>query len=65
MPGIPAERAFVVTVGVPAEATREHCDRVLRVLGKAGYLAGPTSDEAIAHLAVHAQQTTNQETESE
>lgn len=51
-PTVPANEAFVVTIGVPGGAkSQQHCKRALEVLRRAGYRAGPTSNEAILALA--------------
>lgn len=50
-PKHPAEQAFIVTVGVPSERTQEHCGRALQALDRAGYQAGPTSDQTIETIA--------------
>jgi hypothetical protein len=50
---VPAEEAFVITVGVP-HGKRErlaHCRRALKVLEQAGYRCGATSGDAILALA--------------
>lgn len=60
---IPAEEAFVVTVGVPHQHRDAFCKRVLTVLKQAGYQAGPTSNEAILALADEVHRI-NQEIES-
>lgn len=49
-----ADQAFIVTVGLPMGSqaeTNRHCEIVLRALGRAGYLAGATSDDAIRVIA--------------
>lgn len=49
-----ADQAFIVTVGVPMDSragTNRHCEIVLRAIERAGYHAGPTSDEAIKTIA--------------
>lgn len=48
---IPAEEAFIVTVGVSRRHKDHDCARALRKLQAAGFQAGPTSDEAILALA--------------
>ena len=50
---IAAEEAFIVTVGVPHDERERnaHCKRALVVLQQAGYLAAPTSGDAILELA--------------
>lgn len=48
---VPAEQAFVITVGVPHEHTDAHCKRAITVLNQAGFRAGPTSNEALLALA--------------
>lgn len=48
---VPAERAVVLTVGVPEKATDAHVNRVLKLLEQGGYQAAPTSDESLAALA--------------
>jgi hypothetical protein len=45
------EQAFIVTVGVPSRNTRTHCKRALLALQHAGFVAAPTSDEAVRALA--------------
>lgn len=49
-----ADQAFIVTVGVPMGSqaeTNRHCETVLRAIERAGYHAGPTSEEAIVAIA--------------
>jgi hypothetical protein len=58
---VPAEQAFVVTVGVPHKNTQAHCKRALTVLHQAGYEAGPTSNESLLALADQVQLTTQLE----
>lgn len=61
---VPAEEAFVVTVGVPGGAQRQlHCKRALTVLHQAGYRAGPTSNDAILALAEEVHRINDQETD--
>lgn len=48
---VPAEEAFVLTVGVPHNNKDAHCRRALKVLAQAGYHAAQTSDESILALA--------------
>lgn len=50
---VPAEEAFVVTVGVPHDdrQRRAHCQRIQVVLRQAGYQCGPTSGDSILELA--------------
>jgi hypothetical protein len=48
---IPAEEAFIITVGVSHKHREADCSRALRKLQMAGFSAGPTSDEAILQLA--------------
>lgn len=47
----PAEEAFVVTVGVSHRNKDADCARVLHLLERAGYQAGPTSDDSLLTLA--------------
>jgi hypothetical protein len=49
-----ADQAFIVTVGLPMDSiagTNRHCEIVLRAIERAGYHAGPTSNEAIQTIA--------------
>lgn len=48
---IPAEEAFLITVGVSHRHRNADCSRALRKLEMAGFTCGPTSDEAILQLA--------------
>lgn len=48
---IPAEEAFVVTIGVPHRHKDHYCKRALLKLQAAGFQVGQTSDEAILQLA--------------
>lgn len=48
---LPAEEAFICTIGVPHHARDAHCRRALKVLQQAGYRAAQTSDESILSLA--------------
>ena len=52
---IPAEEAFIITVGVSHKHREHDCKRALRKLQMAGFSAGPTSDEAILQLAEQVQ----------
>lgn len=54
MANVPAEQAFVVTIGVPHADTQAHCKRALTVLKQAGYLAGETSNDSLIALAEQA-----------
>lgn len=54
---IPAEQAFVITVGVSHRHRESDCARALRKLKAAGFQCGPTSDEAILELARQVQLT--------
>lgn len=49
---VPAEEAFLVTVGVPSGKDRNtYCHRALKVLEQAGFRVGATGDAAIFELA--------------
>ena len=48
---LPAEEAFIVSIGVPHKAKDAHCKRALRLLQMHGFLAAPTSGDAILELA--------------
>jgi hypothetical protein len=48
---IPAEEAFIITVGVSHRHREHDCGRALRALEAKGFTAGPTSDDAILALA--------------
>lgn len=50
---VPADEAFVVTVGVPSDPAlrNAHCQRIQVVLRQAGYQCGPTSGDSILELA--------------
>ena len=48
---VPAEEAFIVTVGVSHSNRKGDCARALRRLELAGFQCGPTSDLAILQLA--------------
>lgn len=48
---VPADEAFVITVGVPHANRNVFCSRALRVLRQYGFRAAPTSDDAILALA--------------
>lgn len=48
---IPAEEAFIITVGVSHRHHASDAARALRKLQAAGFQCGPTSDEAILKLA--------------
>ena len=61
---IPAEEAFIVTVGVRRNSRDFDCMRALTVLQRAGFQCGPTSDAALIQLGAQAQDQTN-ETEDE
>lgn len=50
-PVIPAEEAFIITVGVSHRHKDHDCARAIRALHKAGFQAAQTSDEAILALA--------------
>lgn len=52
-PTVPAEEAFIVTVGVPHDERQRvaHCQRAQLVLRQAGYTCGPTSGDSILELA--------------
>jgi hypothetical protein len=52
---IPAEDAVVVTVGVPHDQKDHYTARALGALERAGFQAGPTSDESILLLAERVQ----------
>lgn len=56
---IPADEAFVVTVGVPRDPQlrKAHCQRIQVVLRQAGYQCGPTSGDSILELARQEQLT--------
>lgn len=58
---VPAEEAFVVTVGVPHDERQRNaqCRRALTVLQQAGFQCGPTSGDSILQLAE--QETLNRE----
>lgn len=51
LPKVPAEQAFIVTVGVPHDNTQSHCSRALQALERAGFRAGPTTNESIRAIA--------------
>lgn len=48
---VPAEEAFVITIGVSRRHKDHDCARALRKLRSAGFQCGVTSDEAILTLA--------------
>jgi len=51
LPKVEAGQAFIVTIGVPHEDTQKWSDRALRALERAGFQAGPTSNETIKLIA--------------
>lgn len=53
----PAEEAFLVTIGVSHAHTDADCRRALAALARAGFAAGPTSDDAILIAAEQAKLT--------
>lgn len=55
LPKVPAERAFIVTIGVPHENTDSHCSRALQALDRAGFRAGATTNESIQQIAAIAE----------
>ena len=51
LPKVPAEQAFIVTIGVPHDDTQSHCRRALQALERAGFHAGATSTGSIKQIA--------------
>lgn len=51
IPKTPAEEAFLITCGVSHVNAKQDCARALRALERAGFHAGPTSNESIEIIA--------------
>jgi hypothetical protein len=54
---IPAEEAFIITVGVSHKRRTGDCNMALRVLRQYGFQCGPTSEDALIQLATQAKLT--------